>query len=85
MVCAQPRKVPDNIPDDVLLWKDLPGTFGRSIFTRDILAAQDAFINTTYLEVHYDRFLPFTAKIKHEWYDQLDQRPTDSATKASWV
>lgn len=70
-----PRKVQDNIPDDVLLWKDLPGTFGRSIFTRDILAAQDAFINTTYLEVHYDRFLPFTAKIKHEWYDQLGSTP----------
>ncbi len=70
-----PRKVQDDIPDDVLLWKDLPGTFGRSIFTRDILAARDAFINTTYLEVHYDRFLPFTTKIKHEWYDQLGSTP----------
>ncbi len=67
---ANPRKVRDDIPDDVLLWRDLPGTRGRSVFTRDLLAARDAFINTTYLEVHYDRYLPLTAKIKHEFYNQ---------------
>ena len=68
---ANPRKVQDDIPDDVLLWRDLPGTRGRSIFTRDLLPARDAFVNTTYLEVHYDRYLPLTAKVKHEFYQQL--------------
>jgi hypothetical protein len=68
---AYPRKVKDDIPDDVLLWQDLPGTRGRSVFTRDLLAAQDAFVNTSYLEVHYDSYLPVTAKMKHEFYEQL--------------
>lgn len=67
---ANPRMVKDDIPDDVLLWTEIPGTRGRSVFTRDALAARDAFINTTYLEAHYDRFLPLTAKIKHEFYNQ---------------
>ena len=70
---ANPRKVKDDIPDDVLLWRDLPGTRGRSVFTRDLLAARDAFINTAYLEVHYDRYLPLTAKVKHEFYNQGDK------------
>ena len=67
---AHPRQVEDDIPDDVLLWTEIPGTRGRAIFTRDILAARDAFINTTYLEVHYDQYLPLTAKVKHEFYQQ---------------
>ncbi|NKB68208.1 MAG: hypothetical protein GKR89_14195 [Candidatus Latescibacteria bacterium] len=67
---AHPRMVEDDIPDDVLLWTEIPGTRGRAVFTRDILAARDAFINTTYLEVHYDQFLPLTAKVKHEFYEQ---------------
>ena len=71
---AHPRKVKDDIPDDVLLWQDIPGTRGRSVFTRDLLAARDAFINTTYLEVHYNQFLPLTAKIKHEFYEQLGSK-----------
>jgi len=74
---ANPRKVKDDIPDDVLLWTDLPGTRGRSVFTRDLLAARDAFINTTYLEIHYNQYLPFTAKIKHEFYNQLGSRDAD--------
>jgi hypothetical protein len=69
-VIANPRLVKDDIPDDVLLWTEVPGTRGRAVFTRDPLAAHDAFINTTYLEVHYNRFLPFTAKVKHEVYSQ---------------
>ena len=74
---ANPRKVQDDIPDDVLLWQDLPGTRGRAVFTRDLLAARDAFINTIYLEVHYNQFLPFTAKIKHEFYNQLGSAQND--------
>ncbi|MCE2449244.1 MAG: hypothetical protein J4F35_12910, partial [Candidatus Latescibacteria bacterium] len=48
---ANPRRVKDDIPDDVLLWRDLPGTRGRSVFTRDLLPARNAFVNTAYLEV----------------------------------
>ena len=51
--------------------KDLPGTRGRAVFTRDLLEARDVFINTTYLEVRYDQFLPLRAKVKHEFYEQL--------------
>ena len=74
---VNPRKVQDDIPDDVLLWKDLPGTRGRAVFTRDILAARDAFINTSYLEVHYNQYLPLTAKIKHEFYNQVGSKQDD--------
>ena len=74
---ANPRRVRDDIPDDVLLWQDLPGTRGRSVFTRDPLAARDAFINTSYLEVRYDRFLPFTAKVKHEFHQQRGDEDED--------
>ena len=76
----------------MLLWRDLPGTRGRSVFTRDLLPARNAFVNTTYLEVHYDRFLPLTAKIKHEFYQQLgdgedelrDQRFLGIVTKGEY-
>ena len=68
---VNPRKIKDDIPDDVLLWTELPGTRGQSVFTRDLLAAQDVFANTTYFEVHFDRYFPLSAKIKHEFYEQL--------------
>ena len=68
---VNPRKVKDDIPDDVFLWTDIPGTRGVSVFTRDQLVARDVFVNTTFLEVKYNRFLPFTTKIKHEFYNQL--------------
>ena len=74
---AHPRKVKDDIPDDVFVWRDTPGTRGRAVFTRDLLAARDAFINTTYLEVRYNQFLPFTAKVKHEFYEQLGSEDDD--------
>ena len=73
---THPRKVKDDIPDDVLLWTEQPGTRGVAVFTRDPLAAQDAFVNTSYLEVRYNRFLPFTAKVKHESYNQLGDEDT---------
>jgi len=73
---SHPRKVKDDIPDDVLLWTEQPGTRGLSVFTRDPLAAEDAFVNTTYLELRYDRYLPLTAKVKHESYNSLgDENP----------
>ena len=68
---ANPRKVKDDIPDDVFLWVDSPGTRGAAILTRDQLIAQDVFVNTTFLEVQYNRYFPFTTKIKHELYNQL--------------
>ncbi|MEW6751357.1 MAG: hypothetical protein AB1505_10320 [Candidatus Latescibacterota bacterium] len=69
---ANPRLVEDDIPDDVLLWDDALGTRGDARFVRDPLAARDAFINTSYLEVAYDRFLPFTTKVKHEIFHLRD-------------
>jgi len=66
---ANPRQVEDDLPDDVFQWVDSPGTRGESRFIRDPLIARDAFVNTTYLELRYDRFLPFTTKVKHELYN----------------
>ena len=66
-VMVNPRKVKDDIPDDVFQWID-----NESRFVRDQLIAQDAFANTTYLEVNYNHFLPFTTKVKHELYHRLD-------------
>ena len=68
---VNPRKVADDIPEDVFLWVDTPGTFGESRFIRDQLVARDAFVNTTYLDVRYDRYISFTTKVKHEQYTQL--------------
>jgi hypothetical protein len=73
---GHPRKVKDDIPDDVLLWVERPGTRGLSVFTRDPLAARDAFVNTSYLEVRWDRILPLTARVKHEFYNQLGDANT---------
>jgi hypothetical protein len=74
-----PRKVKDTIPDDVLLWVDEPGSTGKSRLVRDELIATDAFINTAYFELHYDRFLPFSAKVKHEIFHryQKDEKRRD--------
>ena len=89
---AHPRKVRDDIPDDVLLWTETPGTRGQPVFTRDLLVARDAFLNTTYFEVQYDRFLPLSAKVKHEFCKQLgsddgglrDQRLLGIMTKGEY-
>ena len=74
---ANPRKVKDDIPDPVLLWVDRPGTLGESRLVPDDLIAHDAFINTTYLEINYDRYLPFNTKVKHEYYNQLNSGDDD--------
>ncbi len=68
---ANPRKVKDDIPDDVFLWVDTPGTRGGAVLTRDQLVARNVFVNTTFFEVQYDRFFPFTTKVKHELYNLL--------------
>ena len=68
---VNPRKVQDDIADDVFQWVDTPGTRGGAILTRDQLVARDVFANSTFLEVRYDRFLPFTTKIKHDLYNHL--------------
>ncbi|MBT4611963.1 MAG: hypothetical protein HOC05_18110, partial [Gemmatimonadetes bacterium] len=55
---------------------ELPGTRGLAVFTRDPLAARDAFVNTSYLELKYNRYLPITAKVKYEAYNQLGDEDT---------
>jgi hypothetical protein len=67
---ANPRLVHDDIPDDVFLWVDTPGTLGEARFTRDPLAARNAFVNSTYLDLRYDRGLSLEGKVKHEIFRQ---------------
>ena len=74
LLIANPRKVKDDIPDDVFLWVDTPGTLGEARFTDDPLAAQDAFVNTTYFDLRYERHFSFITKFKHDWYRQLGAR-----------
>ena len=89
---ANPRGLKTTFPTTCCCGATLPGTRGRSVFTRDLLPARDAFVNTTYLEVHYDRLLPLTAKVKHEFYQQLgnqqdelrDQRFLGIVTKGEY-
>jgi len=71
-----PRKVQDNIPDDVLVWTQEEGSTGGSTLVRDPLVGEDAFVNTAYFELRYDRFLPLVAKVKHEIYHQYQDDPT---------
>lgn len=65
-----PRIVRDDIPDDIILWVQTPFSSGKMQDFSDPLIAQNTFINTTYLEVGYDRFMPFTNKFKYEVYHQ---------------
>jgi hypothetical protein len=66
-----PRKVQDDIPDNVNVWVEAVGTTGSSQPLVDELIAQDAFINTAFLEVTYSRFLPFVTRLKYDRYHQL--------------
>jgi len=70
---VNPRKVKDDIPDDVFLWTDTPGTRGAAVYTRDQLVARDVFVNSTYFEAQYDRFFPFVTKVKHDLYKLLGE------------
>lgn len=67
---AFPRRVRDHIPDDIILWIQLPFSSGKMQDFSDPLIAQNTFINTAYLEVGYDRLMPFTNKLKYEVYHQ---------------
>ena len=65
----------DNLPDDVLLWKQLPGTKGGIQRFKDPLRARNTLINTTYLSSEYTgiRKLNFINKVKVETYDQREK------------
>lgn len=69
---ANPRRVKDDIPDDVFIWVQRPGSRGESRLFRDPLIAKDAFINTTYFELEYYRYLFFQTKVKHDFYHQYN-------------
>ena len=66
-----PRKVKDDIPSNVNVWVEAIGTTGASQPLVDELVAQDTWINTAFLEVAYDEFLPFVTRIKYDNYHQL--------------
>ncbi|MCC7262027.1 MAG: hypothetical protein IT369_05810 [Candidatus Latescibacteria bacterium] len=88
-----PRKVRDDIPDNVNIWVEATGTTGSSQPLIDELIAQDTFINTTYLEFKYDRYLPLVTKVKYDAYYQLgsqgkgkrDQRSFGLINKADYT
>ena len=62
------RSVQDNIPDDVIMWVQPPLSGGGMEDVLDPLIAQDALINTAYLQADYLRWAPLNlhAKLKHE-------------------
>jgi hypothetical protein len=71
------RSVADNLPDDVVLWVQPPFSNGVMQDLPDPLIAQDALVNTAYLQMNCAKFAPLnlTGKIKHEIYHQRgDQR-----------
>lgn len=66
--------VQDDLPDDVWLWEQLPGTKGGRQLFRDPLRARDTFINTAYLGFDYTgiRHLNSIHKVKFETYNQRE-------------
>ncbi len=65
------RKVRDNIEDDLIQWVEAPFSSGGLQEVRDPQITRDTFINTLYLELDYDRYLPLLSKLKYETYRQL--------------
>ncbi|NKB69602.1 MAG: hypothetical protein GKR89_21235 [Candidatus Latescibacteria bacterium] len=67
------RRVKDNIVDDLLQWVQQPDTRGGQRLVRDILVAQDTWINTTWLGFDHSRYsgLNFSHKTKWQFYRQL--------------
>ena len=74
------RSVKDNIPDDVIMWVQLPLSGGGMKDVLDPMIARDALINTAYLQADYLRWAPLNlyAKVKHNIYHQRgDQEGID--------
>jgi len=69
------KLVKDNIREDRLRWVD---PTGRTDFT-DPLDNQDTFVNSIYLQAHYNRIRNFraTAKVKHELFNQRGEQAAD--------
>ncbi|MBI4529921.1 MAG: hypothetical protein HY709_00210, partial [Candidatus Latescibacteria bacterium] len=67
------RLVKDNLPDDRLLWIQVPGAVGNSQIFRDPLVAQDALIHTAFVGYAIGiSHLNITNKIKYEDYRQQE-------------
>ena len=64
------RRVRDDIPDDLIQWVQPPFSTGQLQEVPDPLIARNTFINTLYLEVRYQEFLPVMGKLKVETYHQ---------------
>jgi len=67
------RKVEDTIADDLFQWVQLPNTRGGQRYVPDILPAQDAWINTTWIGLDYSGIsgLYLANKFKWQFYRQL--------------
>lgn len=75
------RKVEDDIADDMIQWFQAPSSSGGLQEFRDPMIARDTFINTVFLEVGYNRFLPFTNRLKYEAYHQLGDEGDDKRNR----
>ncbi|MFC1525222.1 hypothetical protein ACFL6X_00245 [Candidatus Latescibacterota bacterium] len=71
------RRVKDRIADDLVQWLQPPLSAGLLQEFPDPLIAQDTFINTLYLQVNYDEYLPFESKLKLESYHQQGSQADD--------
>ena len=74
------KLVADNIREDRLQWVD---PTGRTDFT-DPLDNQDTFVNSIYLQAHYNRIRNFraTAKVKHELFNQRGEQADDKRDRS---
>ncbi|MBI4530195.1 MAG: hypothetical protein HY709_01625, partial [Candidatus Latescibacteria bacterium] len=77
---AQVHRVKDNIPDDQLLWTHPGGTRGGTRAFQDPLVAQDAWINTAYMDVAYSGIPGLTVNHKMKYENYLQQGESFAGT-----
>ncbi|HID11125.1 MAG TPA: hypothetical protein EYP17_07470 [Candidatus Latescibacteria bacterium] len=76
-VMYNPRRVRDDISDDLEQWVQPPGTKGQMKDIPDPMICQNTFVHTAYLQTDY-RGVPdlnVTAKLKYEYYHQYTDMP----------
>jgi hypothetical protein len=72
-----PKRVKDDIADDLEQWVQPPGTQGQMREIRDPLICQDTFVHSAYLQTDY-RGVPnlnVTTKLKYDYYRQYFDMP----------
>ena len=72
-----PKRVKDEIPDDIEQWVQEPGRTGKMEEIRDPLMCKDTFVHSSYLQVDY-RGVPnlnVVLKLKYDYYKQYTDMP----------